>query len=101
METRPEVVTDPSKKARSGPRYVPVSEKGKRCGETHPKAKLSDAQVDAMRDEYENGLEGLGPRIGYRALARKYGTTKSTVRGILDYSRRALYTVRFNRITKD
>ncbi|QCW21933.1 hypothetical protein JessAGP_003c [Caulobacter phage Jess A] len=79
---------------------VAVNEGGRRIGETHHNAKLTDAQVDAIRDEYEAGLEGLGPRIGYRALARKYGSTKSTVRDIIACRQRAQYADRHKRITK-
>lgn len=51
---------------------------GYRIGEAHQKAKLSDAQVKAMRAEYEPGKRGKG----YLSLARKYGCGESTARDI-------------------
>lgn len=51
-------------------------------GPTHPQAKLSTDQVDALRDAYERG-EG-----GYRRLGQRFGLSWHTVRGICTYRRR-------------
>jgi hypothetical protein len=51
--------------------------KGYRIGESHQNAKLSDAQVEAIRGEYKPYV------IGYETLARKYGCGISTVRDIV------------------
>lgn len=66
-----------------------------RVGDDHPLTKLSDEQVEQIRDEYEDGVEGRGPRIGYRALAKKYGTNKRTVRDIVNYKRRNAWAARW------
>ena len=58
-----------------------VTEKGARAGETHHLAKLSDADVDAIRDQHEMGF-------GYRRLARIFSTPKSTIRDIVKCRRR-------------
>lgn len=80
-------------------RYVALNESGtQRIGEDHPRAKLSDAQVEAMRDEYENGLSGEGPRIGYRLLAKKYEVSKRTVRNIVHYEKRNQWADRWKKV---
>jgi len=57
---------------------------GHRVGEWHQRATLTDAQVRAMRDDYESG------RGGYLTLARKYGCGESTARDICTYRTRTL-----------
>lgn len=52
-----------------------------RVGETHGKARLSDAEVREIRQLHANG-------IGYRRLARRYGCGQSTVRDIVQYRTR-------------
>jgi len=69
-----------------------------RVGEDHQNAVLSDAQVEAMRDRYEAGVDGTGPRIGYKALAREFEVPKRTVRDIVNYRRRAAYPDRWKRV---
>ena len=49
---------------------------GYRVGESHHRAKLSDAQVRAMRAKY------LAYVIGYETLAREFGCGVSTARDI-------------------
>lgn len=55
---------------------------GHRMGEHHHRAKLTDAQVRAMRADYVPYV------ISIRALARKYGCGLSTVRDIVTYATR-------------
>jgi hypothetical protein len=62
---------------------VGVNERGRRIGETHHNALISDAQVDRMRDRHED--DGLG----YRKIAREFGVALTTVRKICTYERRA------------
>jgi transposase len=54
---------------------------GHRVGETHGKAKLTDAQVREMRKLHSQG-------IGYRRLAKRFGCGISTVRDIVLYRTR-------------
>jgi len=61
---------------------IPVNEKGFPVGEKHHNAKLSDVEVELMRDLYEEGL------VGYRTLARFFGVPRHTVVGICNYYRR-------------
>lgn len=62
---------------------VAVNERGRRIGETHHNAVLSDADVDRMRDRHED--DG----VGFRKIAREFGVARSTVRNICNYERRA------------
>lgn len=77
-------------------RFVQLNDVGHIIGEDHPGAKLSDEDVEAIRDEYEAGLDGTGPRIGYMRLAKKWGTSKSTIRGILTYQKRNQWLARWH-----
>lgn len=63
-------------------KYVKISENGKRIGEDHHRAKLTDAEVDKIRELYETGL------FSYRKLAREFGTNRSTIQMICRYERR-------------
>ena len=64
-------------------RLVRVNENGRRIGEDHPAAKLTDADVDMIRDLHEaNGM-------GYKKLAAKFRISKSQVRRICLYEDRA------------
>lgn len=67
---------------------VGVSESGYRCGETHHRAKLSDHDIDLIRDLHEEGL-------GYRRIAAKFEISPSAVRHIVKCNRRFLIPVRF------
>ena len=63
--------------------FIAVDEKGLRIGETHPNAKLTDAQVDEMRDLRE--LKGWT----YDQLAAHFNVPYITVQKICTYERRA------------
>lgn len=63
--------------------FIAVDENGLRIGETHPNAKLTDAQVDEMRDLRE--LKGWT----YDQLAERFGVPYITVQKICTYERRA------------
>ncbi len=61
---------------------IGYGEKGCPVGESHPNAKLTDAEVDRMRDLHEAG-ESL------THLAEMFEVRKSTVHYIVTYQRRA------------
>lgn len=63
--------------------FIAVDENGLRIGETHPNAKLTDAQVDEMRDLHE--IE----RWDYDRLAAHFRCAYTTVAMICTYQRRA------------
>jgi DNA invertase Pin-like site-specific DNA recombinase len=52
---------------------------GRKHGEQHHRAKLSDAAVAAIRQEYAPN------EVGYATLARKYGCGVSTVRDLVNH----------------
>lgn len=56
-----------------------------RIGETHHRAKLTDEQVDLMRELHEQEIDPWG----YRRLAKHFNVCKSTVRDICHYKIRA------------
>jgi len=60
-----------------------LNERRYRIGETHHRAKLSDDQVDRMRELHEE--QG----VGYRTLAKMFDVSKSTARDICQYKIRA------------
>jgi hypothetical protein len=60
---------------------VRVNERGLRIGESHPNARLSDADVERLHADREAGMS-LG------ALAQKWGISKSGVKAIVDGKRR-------------
>lgn len=67
-----------SKVAREG---VRVNELGRRIGESHPRAVLTDAQVEQLLEQRVAGAS-------LAALARRWGISKSGVKGLVDGSRR-------------
>jgi len=62
---------------------VGVNEKGSRVGEDHPRATLTDHDVELMRQMHEE--EG----IGYKRLAKMFDTSVAQVRNICLYRQRA------------
>jgi len=62
---------------------VAVNELGRRIGESHHNAVISDALVDEMRARHED--DGLG----YRKISREFKVALTTVRKICTYERRA------------
>ncbi len=70
---------------------VGLSELHKRCGETHPRARLTDHDVDLIRELHE--YHGLS----YSVLAEKFDSSKSAIADICRYRRRANRPVRWKR----
>jgi hypothetical protein len=64
-------------------RVVSVNDSGLRIGQYHPRATLTDSEVENMRRLHEND------RYGYGRLAKLFEVTKSTVAAICTYRRRA------------
>lgn len=64
-------------------KIVAVNENGRRIGEDHPRSKLTDEQVDRIRDlrEYHD--------MSYEQLAAMYQVPKTTIASICQYMRRA------------
>jgi ribosome-binding protein aMBF1 (putative translation factor) len=77
-EDRDQIVPPTSRKV-----FVAVDENGLRIGEAHPNAKLSDKEVDQIRDLREQA------GWGYEQLATAYNVPKVTIQMICTYQRRA------------
>lgn len=56
-------------------RQVKINENGRRIGEDHQRAKLTDAEVDLVRDLRDDGMS-------YGQIAKRMEVGKSTVRDI-------------------
>lgn len=63
-------------------RIVAVNVAGLRIGEDHPNAKLTDAEVELIRQMHEAGM-------GYEELADKFEVSKWAIGRICRYERRA------------
>ena len=66
---------------------VGINERGRRVGESHPKARLTDHEVDLLFALYEQGLTIV-------EIATKFEMPKSTVNDILKGRRRTEHAVR-------
>lgn len=63
-------------------RIVAVNEKGNRIGEDHQRAKLTDREVELIRQLLADGL-------GYRQVAKKFEVSRELVRDIAKGRRRS------------
>jgi hypothetical protein len=71
---------------------IPVNEYGRRIGEKHHNARISDATVDLIREMHEDN--GIGPV----RIAATLNISLSTIRKICYYYRRAQTPVKWKRI---
>ena len=76
-------------------KIVAVNENGHRIGEDHPKSKLTNEQVDRIRDlrEYHD--------MSYEQLAAMYQVPKTTIASICQYMRRAQTPFGWKRLQGD
>jgi DNA invertase Pin-like site-specific DNA recombinase len=70
---------------------VGVNEKGKRIGEYHQRAKLSDHEIELIRSLYDDG-------ISISEIARKFEIPKSYAHDICHYLVRCQFAVRFKEV---
>jgi hypothetical protein len=78
---------------------VALNESGtQRIGQDHARAKLSNAQVEAIRDEHEAYPHGDPRHVGYRRLAEKWRVSKRTIRDICNYTKRNQWAGRWKRL---
>jgi hypothetical protein len=74
---------------------IAVGERGQPIGEHHHGAKLTDAEVEHMRDLYEEGV------VGYKTLARFFKVSWQSVKMICTYRRRATTPVGWKTLRVD
>lgn len=60
---------------------IGINERGLRIGEDHQNAKLTDAEVELIRELHREGLS-------YKTLAGKFEVSKSLIRYIVQFKRR-------------
>lgn len=76
------------------PKLIAVNERGCRIGQDHHRARLSDDQVDEIRELYEYDPDTWSTR----RLAKRFGVTRSLIYRIVTYRVRAQHPVRFKRL---
>lgn len=74
-------------------RVVAINRRGLRVGEDHQNAKLTNDEVDLIRELHEGGMS-------YKALAQKFEVGKSTVADIVKHRRRAETPARWKTVTR-
>jgi hypothetical protein len=79
-----------------GSRLVGVNARGDYVGEDHPRAKLSDAEVDLIR-ELADPLDGAAP-LSHRQIAEKFCISRGTVGDIVSCRRRAVIPESYRRV---
>ena len=70
---------------------VTINANGLRVGEDHQNAKLTDAEVDRIRELHEAGN-------GYRRLAKMFEVSKTTIRLIVKCERRAQCAIGYREV---
>lgn len=75
-------------------KLIGLSESGTRVGETHHRAKLTDHDIDLIRELHEEGLS-------YKVIAEKFQVGKSTVADIVKCRRRWQLPVKWRRSVVD
>ena len=73
-------------------KLVTTNDRGLLIGEGHHRAKLTDHEVDLIRELHE--VHG----VGYRVLARKFEVSRATIQSICNYRRRAQIAVGYKRV---
>lgn len=77
-------------------RLVGVDDRGNRIGEDHPRAKLSNAEVDLIW-ELVHPTDGARP-MSHRQVAAKFDISRGTVGDIVSCRRRSAYPTGYRRI---
>lgn len=83
-------------------KYVVVNERGRRIGESHPRAKLTDHEIDLIRDLAEDEVDTAGKVIrkgmSYREIAKKFEMNFKHVGDIVRCEKRAQIPARAKRV---
>ncbi|MGL4668862.1 MAG: hypothetical protein ACRCWR_13150 [Saezia sp.] len=67
--------------------FISIGESGKRVGKCHQRAKLTNDEVELIRQLHEEGLS-------YRELSEKFGVNRWHIGRLCRYERRAACAVR-------
>jgi hypothetical protein len=79
-----------------GTRLIALNDRGNPIGEDHPRAKLTNAEVELIH-ELANPTDGAKP-LSQREIARKFEISRGTVGDIMSFRRRAVYAVGWRRV---
>lgn len=63
--------------------HYAVSDRGHPIGEAHHRAKLCDADVELIRDIYDEGM------ASHQILANVFGVSRHTINAIINFKKRA------------
>lgn len=77
-----------------GHEMVQYNERGNRIGESNPRAKLTDHEVDLLREMHEERKDDGSPKYSLGGLALRFKVPKSTVSDICSGRRRAQVAAR-------
>lgn len=83
---------------------VAIGPNGRRVGETHPNAKLTDHDCDLIRElatQRDEQGRVTRPGLSYTILARKFEVTKTCIHKIINCSRRAIVPARVVSVTQE
>lgn len=86
---------EPMPDAREPTKLIGIDDRGNRVGEDHPRAKLSDEDVELIRQLWEE--RGEHP-ISLKQIANKFEVAKSTIHDIVTFKRRATYPTGWRRV---
>lgn len=79
-------------------KQIGVNEGGRRVGESHHRSKLSDEQLESIRQLREMvDDEGKHP-WSYGLLAKAFGTSKGHIHDIVSHRRRNQFVVEFKTV---
>jgi hypothetical protein len=77
---------------------VAVDENGNRVGEDNARAKLSNHEVDLIRDLWEEGRVDPSKRLSLREIADKFETSKGHIHDIVNFRRRGAWASSTRRV---
>jgi hypothetical protein len=77
---------------------IPIDENGRPVGEHHHLAKLTDHEVELIRQLWEDGQEDPAKRLTVRAIAEKFEVSCGTIHDIITFRRRARHPVGWRRV---
>lgn len=75
-------------------KLVAVNEKGLRIGEDHQRARLTNHEVDLIRQLHEDLINPLG----YRVLSKMFEVNKTTIRRICNYQMHNQTVAKFRKV---
>jgi len=85
--------TQPERQTMNKPQMIQIGEYGKRVGESHGRAKLSDHEIDLVRQLKEEGMPAT-------EIAEKFEVGRRYVYKVVNFERRASIVAQYRRVAK-